>query len=273
VTDRVLSPTGAVLLAGFAGAAAAFDPALRPHWIVLFVYMAFLVAAVELEQALAHRSPDRLRTAALAIAAVVIGSWLTWLRAWPMFWIAVALLLLVVWFAAGPRLADSPLGGPITVLVLGPLASAGAAIALTGVPSPAAFWIGVPIGFLADAARRAHVAAMLAARAAASAGPLGHGAPPAPGATAQTAPPWFAGDLVAGYGLVPALVFGGSLPVVALVSWLTLPWAAREVRFARAGGDYSWRAAAVRTRLVHVGFGLLLAAAVFAARVFATRAS
>jgi 1,4-dihydroxy-2-naphthoate octaprenyltransferase len=234
--------------------------------------MAFLVAAVELEQALAHRLPERLRTGLLGIAALSLGIWLTWQRGWPMFWVAIALLLLAVWFAAGPRLADSPLGGPITVLVLGPLASAGAAIALTGVASSPAFWIGVPIGFLADAARRAHVAAMLAARAAASSGPLGTGAPAAPGAVGSTAPPWFAGDLVAGYGIVPALVFGGSLPFAALVSWATLPWAAREIRFARTGA-YSWHEAAVRTRLVHVVFGLLLAAAVFATRVYATRSS
>ncbi len=270
--ELLLSPTSAVVLAGFAGAAAAFDPALRPHFDVLVVYLGFLVATVELERALAHRSPDRMRTVALTIAAISLGVWLTWMRGWPMFWVAIALFILVVWFASGPRLADSPLGGPITVLVLGPLASAGAAIALTGVGSHPAFWIGVPIGFLADAARRAHVAAMLAARAAASAGPLGHGAPAAPGATSSTAPPWYAGDLVAGYGIVPALVFGGSLPLAALLSWATLPWAAREIVFARTG-QYSWQASALRTRLVHVAFGLLLAAAVFTARVFATRSS
>ena len=38
--DRILSPTAAVLVAGFAGAAAAYDPALRPHFDVLVIYMA-----------------------------------------------------------------------------------------------------------------------------------------------------------------------------------------------------------------------------------------
>jgi hypothetical protein len=65
---------------------------------------------------------------------------------------------------------------------------------------------------------------------------------------------------------------GGGLPFVALASWFALPLATAELgRARRPAAAWSWPATAARMRVLLAVFALLLAAATFAARVFATR--
>ena len=254
-------PRYSVLPAVVAGAGAAFDPALRPRFDLLLLLGVFLFVVAGAEVTLATRArpgeaPRSKRgvpawaTLGVAFVAAVL---LVAARGWPMFWVCVAAVLLACAFAAGPRLADTGLAGPITILWMGPLATAGAALALVGTVAPQAFWIGLPIGFLADAARRAWIAASHEER------------------RMPDAPPWFAADFVAAFGVVPVLVVAGGLPFVALLALLALPWTLREVGRVRAG--YAWRDAVGRTRLLHATFALLLAATTFVARLFATRAA
>jgi 1,4-dihydroxy-2-naphthoate octaprenyltransferase len=253
-------PRIAVLPAVLAGAAAAYDPSLRPQWTVLFGFGLFLFAAADAEQTLAgglRRATAARFFAALAVA-LAAGVVLVVVRGWPMFWVVTAALLVATAFVAGPRLSDTALAGPAMIAWMGPIASAGAALALVGTVSPEALWIGLPIGFLADAVRRAHRAARLESAAVA-------------GTSGTAAPPWFAGDLVAAFGAVPALIAIGRLPWVALLALCALPWVLREI--ARVRGGYAWSEAAQRARLLHAGFALLLTATTFVARVLATRAA
>lgn len=268
LTHLLRLPRFAVLPSVLAGACAAFDPALRPQAVPLLLFAAFLFAIGDAEAILAHGRPGRAappgaggRFAASLGLALLCAALLVMLRGWPMFWIVLTATLLAAAFIAGPRLADTALGGPLTIVWMGPLATAGASLALVGTVAPPALWIGVPIGFLADAARRAHDAAR-----------AGH-ASAAPGHDEGNtiAPPWFAGDLVAAFGAVPVLIIAGELPWIALLALCALPWALREFR--RARGAYVWREAAARTRLLHAGFAIVLALAALAARVYATRAA
>lgn len=257
--------TGAVL-AIFAGAAAAHDPSLRPRFDLLVLFASYVLAVVALEIRAAHGAGahgGRLHAGALVLAAAIAGATFVLVRGWPAFWIVVALALLALAFVAGPRLADTVLGGVVTVLVLGPVASAGAALAVAGHVSAMAFWVGLPIGMLADAARRARENAADDGHAPGlGQGPTHHDTPPAP--------PWFAGDLVGAYGSIPALALAGALPWAALAAWLTFPWALGEAIHARRG-RYAWGEAARRARRLHLAFALLLALGVLVARAIATR--
>lgn len=245
----------------FAGAAAAHDLAVRPRFDLLAVFTFYTLAVVALEIREAHPGLSRgAPTVALTAIAVLAGLTLTLARGWPAFWIALAIALLALAFVAGPRLAETSLGGPVTVAVLGPLASAGAALALSGGVTPTALWIGLPVGLLADAARRARETAAIETHV-----PLLSRSPQTP-----AAPPWFTGDLVGAYGIVPALVITGTLPWPALLALLTLPWAVLEAVHARRGG-YAWGEAARRARRLHLAFAVLLALGVLAARAVATR--
>ena len=265
ILRRLLAtPLLGALLAMFAGAAAAHDLAVRPRFDLLVVFALYALAVVALEIREAH--PGAVRppvTVVLAVLAALSGATFTLARSWPAFWIAAGIALLALAFVAGPRLADTALGGAVTIAVLGPLTSAGAALALSGEVTPTALWIGLPVGLLADAARRARETAAHEARGPSLAHAPTHLATPA-------APPWFTGDLVGAYGLVPVLVLTGTLPWPALLSLLTLPWALGEARFARDGA-YAWGEAARRTRRLHLAFAVLLALGVLAARAIATR--
>jgi 1,4-dihydroxy-2-naphthoate octaprenyltransferase len=257
----VASPLTAALVALAAGAAAAHDPALRPRFDLLLLFAAYVLALIALEMRIAHghAAKGRGRTMALAGLALLAGVTLIAVRGWPGFWIVGTLGLLALAFVTGPRLADTSLGGVVTVAVLGPLTTAGAALAVVGHVSPTALWIGLPIGLLADAARRARD----------TAAHEGHGVHARAGES-PAAPPWFLGDLVAAFGVIPALVALGTLPWIALLSWITLPWALGEATRARSG-TYVWGEAARRTRRLHLSFALLLAAAVLVARIIVTR--
>jgi 1,4-dihydroxy-2-naphthoate octaprenyltransferase len=261
LTHLLRLPRFAVLPSVLAGACAAYDPAVRPQWTTLALFAAFLFAVGDAEAILAHGRPGRpsppgggARFAASLGLGLVCATLLVALRGWPMFWIVGTAALMASAFIAGPRLADTGLGGPLTIVWMGPLATGGAALALSGSVAPPALWIGVPIGFLADAARRAHDAARIESHA----------------AEAQ-APPWFAGDLVAAFGAVPALILGGGLPWAALLALGALPWVLRE--FTRVRDGYVWREAAARTRLLHAGFAIVLGVATLGARLFSTRAA
>jgi 1,4-dihydroxy-2-naphthoate octaprenyltransferase len=258
------TPLTGALLALVAGAAAAHDLSVRPRFDLLLVFAFYVLAVVALEIRGAHAvRPWSFATMGLALIALVAAFVFVEARAWPAFWIVAALALLALAFVAGPRLADTALGGVVTVAVLGPLTSAGAALALTGTVSPAALWVGLPIGLLADAARRARENAAHEAHGPTLAqGSMVHATPPAP--------PWFTGDLVAAYGAIPALVALGTLPWAAFAAWLTMPWAVGEALHARNGG-YAWGEAARRARLLHLAFGMLLALGVLVARAIATR--
>ena len=270
ITHLLRLPRFAVLPSVLAGACAAYDPALRPNFAILALFAAFLFAIGDAEAMLAHGRPGRAappgagpRFAASFTLALVFGIALVVLRGWPMFWIVCAATLLGAAFIAGPRLADTALGGPLTILWMGPLATAGASLAIVGTVTPASVWIGIPIGFLADAARRAWDAAR-----------EGHAAAPPGSDEADTAaPPWFAGDLVAGFGAVPVIILGGGLPWAALVALLALPFALREFARVRGRAPWVWREAAGRTRLLHAGFAIVLAVATLVARVYSTRAA
>ena len=272
-------PRIAVLPAVVAGAGAGYDPSLRPQWATLLGFALFLFATADAEQTLAgglRRGTTRRFFASLTVA-LVAAALLVAARGWPMFWVVITALLVAIAFVNGPRLSDTALAGPATIAWMGPIASAGAALALTGSVAPPALWIGLPIGFLADAVRRAHRTARLEAAGALSAANAGMGSGAGFGANAGTgtggpaAPPWFAGDLVAAFGAIPLLILTGGLPWIALLTLVALPWVLREIT--RARGPYAWSEAAERTRLLHAGFALLLAATTFAARWFATRAA
>ncbi len=254
IASLLPSPRLAFLLSTLAGAAAAFDPALRPRFEILGLFALFVLALDDLRGALAPGRVRPGRVTADLVAVALASALLVAQRGWPMLWVVVALGLMQLALLAGPRLEETALAAPLTIAILGPLTTGGAALALVEHLAPQAFWIGLPIGFLADAGRRA--------RSTAAAAP---GVPGAPGA-----PPWFAGDLVAAFGVVPALVLSAALPWSALASWLALPLATREALLARGG--YSWPAAAGRMRLLLASFAALLATAVFLARFFATRA-
>ena len=260
------TPLLGALLAVFAGAAAAHDLALRPRFDLLVLFGCYVLAVVALEIRAAHgpvTHASAFRTGALVLAALIAGPTFVLVRGWPAFWIVAGLALLALAFVAGPRLADTALGGAVTVAVLGPLTSAGAALAVAGHVSPAALWIGLPIGLLSDAARRARDTAAHEAHGPSLAqGVMPHATPPAP--------PWFTGDLIAAYGAIPALVALGTLPWAAFAAWLTLPWALREAAYAR-GGTYPWGEAARRVRLLHLTFAILLALGMLIARAIATR--
>jgi hypothetical protein len=191
------TPLLGALLAMFAGAAAAHDLAVRPRFDLLVVFALYALAVVALEIREAHPGAVRSSvTVVLAVLAALTGALFTLARSWPAFWIAAGIALLALAFVAGPRLADTALGGAVTIAVLGPLTSAGAALALSGEVTPTALWIGLPVGLLADAARRARETAAHEARGPSLAHAPTHLATPA-------APPWFTGDLVSAYGLVP----------------------------------------------------------------------
>ena len=258
------TPLLGALLALFAGTAAAHDLAVRPRFDLLAVFSFYVLAVVALEIREAHPGLSRGSvTVALGVIAVLSGLTFTLARGWPAFWIVCAIGLLALAFVAGPRLAETSLGGAVTVAVLGPLASAGAALALSGEVTPTALWIGLPIGLLADAARRARETAAFEAHGPTLAQAVSRASTP-------EAPPWFTGDLVGAYGIVPALVVTGTLPWPALAALFTLPWAVREAFFVRTGA-YAWGEAARRARRLHLAFAVLLALGVLAARAVATR--
>jgi 1,4-dihydroxy-2-naphthoate octaprenyltransferase len=252
-------PALAGLTAVVVGAAAAHDPALKPRFDLLALFtlyaMAVILMAARADQRFrAPRASARARGGWIELAALslVAGAFLVWERGWLGFWIVAGLALLSAAFVSGPRLTDTNLGGAVAVFSLGPLLSAGAAMAIVGEVTPTALWIGLPVGLVADAARRARETAAL---------PAG-----------SAAPPWFAADLVGAYGAVLVSVLAGVLPWITLLALLTLPWAAMEFAQARRG-VYPWPEAARRMRRLHFLFGAVLAVSVFAARVMATRLS
>jgi hypothetical protein len=260
------TPLAGVAIALLAGASAAHDFAIHPRFDLLFLFAAYALAVVALEMRVAHAPPAGAfpwANALLAAIALIGGTTLTVALGWPAFWIALALALLALAFVAGPRLADTALAGPVTILALGPLISAGAALAVAGHVTPVALAIGLPVGLLADAVRRA-------ARTGARAGHAMHSAHAQPYDT-PPASPWFATDLLAAFGIVPVLVGFDLLPWPALACWLALPLALAEPARVRTGA-YAWGEAATRMRRLHLVFGVLLAAAVLIARVVVTRA-
>ncbi|MEP7029223.1 MAG: hypothetical protein ABI960_11565, partial [Candidatus Eisenbacteria bacterium] len=228
------TPIAAAVAAVFVGAAAAHDVAIRPRFDLLALYAAYVIAVVTLEMRIAHApsvGTGRWATAGLAAIALMAGSALVTVLGWPALWIVLALALMAFAFVTGPRLSDTGLAGPVTIAVLGPLASSGAALAVAGHVSPTAFWIGVPVGLLADAARRAREAAASVALAARAPHLSTEGSPPAP--------PWFAADLISAFGGILVLVSLGTLPWPALLALATLPWALGEAARARTGA-YAW---------------------------------
>lgn len=262
MTLRVLRLLPFPALAGFTaavvGAAAAHDPSFRPRFDLLALFTLYAVSVILLathadQRFRAPGAAARVRayTLQLSILSAVAGVLLVFARGWPGFWAVGGLALLSAAFVTGPRLTDTGLGGAVAAFVLGPLLTSGAAVAIVGHANPAAIAVGVPVGLVADAARRARENA----------------AAPA----ASPAPPWFAADLVAAYAAIPVGVALGALPWATLVALVTLPWATVEVGHAR-GGAYKWPEAARRMRRLHLVLAAVLAASVFAARVLATRA-
>lgn len=265
VTGFLATPLAAAAVAVLVGAAAAHDLAIRPRFELLLLFGAYALAVVALEMRIAHGPPvgtGRWATGGLVTIALTAGGALVTALGWPALWIVVALALLALAFVAGPRLSDTGLAGPVTIAVLGPLASSGAALAVAGHVSPTALWIGVPVGLLADAARRARGAVTDAEHAGLAPHAQANASPPAP--------PWFAADLIAAFGVIPALVALGMLPWPALATWATLPWALGEVARARTGA-YAWDEAAGRARRLHLVFALVLGTAVLLARAILTR--
>lgn len=251
-------PAVAGFTAAVVGAAAAHDPSFPPRFDLLALFTLYAVSVILLathadQRFRAPRAAALVRayTPLLSILSVVAGLLIVAARGWPGFWAVGGLALLSAWFVTGPRLTDTVLGGAVTAFVLGPLVSSGAAIAIVGHANPTAFVVGVPVGLVADAARRARENA----------------ASPA----ASPAPPWFAADLVAAYGAIPVAVLLGALPWLSLAALLTLPWVAVEFAHARRGA-YAWPDAARRMRRLHLALAAVLAVSVFVARVLVTRA-
>ena len=260
------TPLAGAAIALLAGASAAHDFALRPRFDLLVLFGVYALAVVALEMRIAHAPPAEgfpWANASLAAIGLTTGGIVVIALGWPAFWIVLALALLAVAFVAGPRLADTALAGPVTILALGPLISAGAALAVAGHVAPVALAVGLPVGLLADAVRRAARTGARAAHRTLSPHAQPHDTPPAS--------PWFAADLLAAFGAVPVLVALGLLPWPAIACWLTLPLALAEPARARTG-VYAWGEAATRVRRLHLVFGVLLAIAVLVARIIATRA-
>jgi hypothetical protein len=262
VTGRVPRLLPFPALAGFSaavvGAAAAHDPSFRPRFDLLLLYTLYAVSVILLathadQRFRAPRALARMRTRTveLVVLSALAGLLLIFARGWPGFWAVGGLALLSGAFVTGPRLTDTGLGGAIAALVLGPVITGGAAIAIVGHATLTAVAVGVPVGLVADAARRARENA---------AAPAG-----------SPAPPWFAADLVLAYGAIPVAVLLGALPWATLLTALTLPLAVAEFVRARRG-TYAWPDAARRMRQLHLALAVLLAVSVFAARVVATRA-
>ena len=255
------TPLAGATIALLAGASAAHDFALRPRFDLLVLFGVYALAVVALEMRIAHAPPAEgfpWANASLTAIGLTSGGIVVIALGWPAFWIVLALA-----FVAGPRLADTSLAGPVTILALGPLISAGAALTVAGHVAPVALAIGLPVGLLADAVRRAARTGARAAHRTLSAHAQPHDTPPAS--------PWFAADLLAAFGGVPVLVALGLLPWPAIACWLTLPLALAEPARARTG-VYAWGEAATRLRRLHLAFGVLLAIAVLVARIIATRA-
>ena len=245
-----------MLLAVLAGGAASFDSAARPDFLLLAAFAAFLLATVVGEGALLHPpAPGHYARAWLAFGvAILLAVPLVAARGWLLFWLCAAAALATLAYAAGPRLRETALAGPITIAQLGPLASAGTAVALVGAAGPAATWIGLPLGFLADAERRARAEART------------------PG---DGAPPWLAADVLAALGLVPALIAAHALPPSALAALVAAPllaWEVVAIRRASDGAPYSWQATAGRLRRLRLVFTAGLVLAVFLTRHLASRA-
>ena len=260
------TPLAGAAIALLAGASAAHDFAFRPRFDLLILFGAYAIAVVALEVRVAHAPPAGAfpwMNLSLVAIGLLSGSALTVALGWPAFWIALALALLALAFVAGPRLADTALAGPVTILALGPLISGGAALAVAGHVAPVALAIGLPVGLLADAVRRAARTGARAAHTTQSAHSQPFDTPPAS--------PWFATDLLAAFGVVPVMIGLGLLPWAAIACWLALPLALTEPARARTG-VYAWSEAATRVRRLHLVFGVLLAVSVLIARVFATRA-
>jgi hypothetical protein len=258
----------AVLLAIAAGAAAAFDPSDRPRLDLLLVFTVGAIALVLADRAWVAGRRSRhvawMACAALAALGLVIA------RGWPAFWTAALGILGARAYRSGPELAGTRLAGPAVVILLGILPSAGAAMALVGHAETAAWAAGLPLGFLAEAVRRSERE------------PLG--ARPGRGVLIATG---------AAFGSLLAFAVRGNLPLLALVALGALPWAVHLVALARLRTPIAvapdpiaedrhradaeprlevataagW--AARRARLV---FGLLLVAALAAARLAAVRA-
>ena len=259
------TPLAGAAIALLAGASAAHDFALRPRFDLLVLFGAYALAVVALEMRIAHAPPSgAFPWATLGLVGIGLCDrhHVTIALGWPAFWIVLALALLALAFVAGPRLADTALAGPVTILALGPLVSAGAALAVAGHVAPVALAIGLPVGLLADAVRRA-------ARTGARAGHAMHSAHAQPFDT-PPASPWFAADLLAAFGTVPLLIGLGFLPWPAIACWLALPLALAEPARARTG-VYAWGEAATRVRRLHLVFGVLLAVGVLVARMVSTR--
>jgi hypothetical protein len=265
IRKLLTSPLAGAAVALFAGAAVAHDFSIVPRFDLLALFGVSALAIVAFEVRVEHppeAGANPLVPAGLLVAAVLAAILPVAALGWPAFWIELTLALLAMAFVAGPRLANTVLAGPVTIAALGPLMSMGAALTVAGHVTPPAIAIGLPIGLLADAARRAARTAARAAHTALSPSAQPFDTPPAS--------PWFAADLLGAFGAVPALVGLGLLPWPALAAWLTLPWALGEAARARTG-VYEWDAAAGRVRRLHLVFALLLATAVLVVRVIATR--
>jgi 1,4-dihydroxy-2-naphthoate octaprenyltransferase len=73
-------------------------------------------------------------------------------RGWPMFWLGVAGIFGAISYAHGPTLREKGLGEVVSFFLFGPFPVAAAYLAVTGVWSPYAVQVSVPLGLLAAAA-------------------------------------------------------------------------------------------------------------------------
>ena len=249
----------AFLLAAGAGAAIAFDPVYRPAALPLALYCAGGACWVDADHG-SHRGGWR-RVFEYGFAALC-ATILCFTRGWPMAWVALGLGFGSRAYFVGPRLAETRLAAPLTVVLFGPIAAAGASLALVGHVAPGAVAAGFPLGFLADAVRRSRL-------------------PVPAGGNRARVPAGVVFDLTAGFSLHAAIALFGTVPVVSLAALAAIPFGADALRLgpalqpsvsepAVAGLDGARFANPIqRLQLV---FGVLVTVAMLVSRVVATRA-
>ena len=85
------------------------------------------------------------------IAACICGFIAVIERGWDLFWLGVAAILGTINYAQGLALRDRALGEAVQFFLFGPFPVVGAYLAVTGVTSPLALQVSIPLGFLAAA--------------------------------------------------------------------------------------------------------------------------
>lgn len=205
----------------------------------------------------------RALAAVFFLITIAIGLWLVALRGWPLLVIGVAGVLGGYFYTAPPlQYKYRALGVPLVFVYMGVLMVVGTYYAITGRWSDAALYASLPVGILVAAILHANDVRDIEEDARAGFRTLSI-------LLRRPTAAWLYIAMVLGaFALLAVLVALGGLPRRTLLTLLALPLAAAvawQMRRAMVTGDLGAIARIdQRTALVHLLFGLLLAAGVFA---------